>query len=351
MNIVELSVDDLKPYDNNPRKNDDAVPALAKSIEAFGFKVPIVIDKDNVVVTGHTRLKAAKSLGMKRVPCIIADDLTPEQIKAFRVVDNKVAELTEWDAPKLQLELDGLDGLDFDMGNFGFSFDAPSATEDEDELFPRDMRESTITQYNLQYYDASRTASRYNLPTLSRCDFVPEHLIGFNYVLNTEPIPGTAVHFYVDDYQFERVWRRPEEYLEKLAKWDAVLTPDFSLYREMPMAMKIWNVYRSRLIGQMMQDMGMKVIPTLTWSEEETLDFAFDGIEPGGVVSISTIGVKQEDGAFAIWKAGTDAAMKELHPSCVVVYGGDVGYEFPCKTVYIENDVTQRMRTSRKRKE
>lgn len=131
MNIVELSVDDLKPYDNNPRKNDDAVPALAKSIEAFGFKVPIVIDKDNVVVTGHTRLKAAKSLGMKRVPCIIADDLTPEQIKAFRVVDNKVAELTEWDAPKLQLELDGLDGLDFDMGNFGFSFDAPSATEDE----------------------------------------------------------------------------------------------------------------------------------------------------------------------------------------------------------------------------
>ena len=115
--------------------------------------------------------------------------------------------------------------------------------------------------------------------------------------------------------------------------------------------MKIWNVYRSRLIGQMMQDMGMKVIPTLTWSEEETLDFAFDGIEPGGVVSISTIGVKQEDGAFAIWKAGTDAAMKELHPSCVVVYGGDVGYEFPCKTVYIENDVTQRMRTSRKRKE
>ena len=346
MNIVELSVDALKPYENNPRKNDDAVPALAKSIQEFGFKVPIVIDKDNVVVTGHTRLKAAKSLGMKSVPCIIADDLTPEQIKAFRVVDNKVAELTECDAPKLQLELDGLDGLDFDMGDFGFSFDTPDA-DDDDELFPRDMRESTITQYNLQYYDEKRTVSRYNLPTLARCDYVPKHLIGFNYVLNTEPIPCTAVHFYVDDYQFERVWRRPEEYLEKLAKWDAVLTPDFSLYREMPMAMKIWNIYRSRLIGQMMQDMGMKVIPTLTWCEAETLDFAFDGIEPGGVVSISTIGVKQEDSAFAIWKAGTDAAMKELHPSCVVVYGGDVGYKFPCRAVYIENDVTTREKKSR----
>jgi len=87
--------------------------------------------------------------------------------------------------------------------------------------------------------------------------------------------------------------------------------------------------------------------PTLTWCEAETLDFAFDGIEPGGVVSISTIGVKQEDGAFAIWKAGTDAAMKELHPSCVVVYGGDVGYKFPCRAVYIENDVTTREKKSR----
>lgn len=92
MNIVEMNVSDLVPYGNNPRKNDDAVDKVALSISAFGFKVPIVIDRNNVIVTGHTRLKAAKKLGFKTVPCILADDLTDEQIKAFRLADNKVAE-------------------------------------------------------------------------------------------------------------------------------------------------------------------------------------------------------------------------------------------------------------------
>lgn len=97
MQIVELNIEVLKPYEKNPRKNDDAVEYVANSIKEFGFKVPIVIDKDNVIVAGHTRYKAAKRLNIKKVPCIIADDLTPEQIKAYRLADNKVAEKAEWD--------------------------------------------------------------------------------------------------------------------------------------------------------------------------------------------------------------------------------------------------------------
>ena len=97
MQIVEKKVTELKAYEKNPRKNDNAVGPVAESIKEFGFKVPIIIDKDNVIVAGHTRLKAAKRLKLKTVPCIVADDLPPEQIKAFRVADNSSAQIAEWD--------------------------------------------------------------------------------------------------------------------------------------------------------------------------------------------------------------------------------------------------------------
>lgn len=122
MQIEELFTKELIPYSNNPRNNESAVDAVAASIKEFGFKVPIIIDKDNVIVAGHTRLKAALKLGLVKVPCIKADDLTPEQLKAFRLADNKVGELATWDFAKLEEELTELDSLDLDftMSDFGF---------------------------------------------------------------------------------------------------------------------------------------------------------------------------------------------------------------------------------------
>lgn len=117
MEIVEKKVSELKAYENNPRKNDNAVEAVANSIKEFGFKVPIVIDGNNIIVCGHTRLKAAMKLGMETVPCIIANDLTDEQIKAFRLADNKTAELATWDFSKL---FDEIQGINLDMTDFGF---------------------------------------------------------------------------------------------------------------------------------------------------------------------------------------------------------------------------------------
>lgn len=136
MDIINIALKDLKPYENNPRKNDDAVKYVAESIKEFGFKVPIVIDKNNVIVAGHTRYKAAKKLKMSEVPCIIADDLTDEQIKAFRLADNKVAEKSEWDFDLLNTELDDI--IDLDMELFGFEEalqdDDKEAVEDEFEV-------------------------------------------------------------------------------------------------------------------------------------------------------------------------------------------------------------------------
>lgn len=134
-----------------------------------------------------------------------------------------------------------------------------------------------------------------------------------------------------------------KESIARYGMFDCVLTPDFSLYLDMPLAMQIWNVYRSRLIGQIMQDAGVTVIPTLQWADERSFDFCFDGIEPGGVVSVSTIGVKHDKNAGGVWFAGMDEAIKRLRPSHVVCYGGDIGYKFPCSVSYIANHNTERI--------
>lgn len=118
MNIIELKLSEIKEYDKNPRKNDGAVDYVAESIKQFGFKVPIVVDKDNVIIAGHTRYKASKKLGLETVPCIKADDLTEEQVKAYRIADNKVSEFAMWDFELLDEELSEI--LDIDMESLGF---------------------------------------------------------------------------------------------------------------------------------------------------------------------------------------------------------------------------------------
>jgi site-specific DNA-methyltransferase (adenine-specific) len=130
--IISLPVSEVRPYEKNPRKNAEAVKYVKASIEKFGFKVPIVIDSNRVVVCGHTRLMAAKSLGMAEVPCIMADDLTDEQIKAFRLADNKVGEFAEWDDSLLGAELSDIASMgDIDMGEFGFDLSEEEETEAE----------------------------------------------------------------------------------------------------------------------------------------------------------------------------------------------------------------------------
>ena len=135
MNIVMMKISDIKEYENNPRKNDQAVEAVASSIRSFGFKVPIIIDSNNVIIAGHTRLKASKKLGYTEVPCLIASDLTSEQVKAFRLADNKVSELAEWDLDKLSEELSF---IEMDMEQFGF--------EDLEEELERDVLEDEFDE-------------------------------------------------------------------------------------------------------------------------------------------------------------------------------------------------------------
>lgn len=120
MQIENIHISAIKAYEKNPRQNDNAVEYVANSIREFGFKSPIIVDRNNVIVCGHTRLRAAQEIGLKTVPCIKADDLTDEQIKAYRIADNKTAEFSKWDFSLLNEELANLSELDFDMSSFGF---------------------------------------------------------------------------------------------------------------------------------------------------------------------------------------------------------------------------------------
>lgn len=125
MNVIEKRVADLKPYGKNPRKNDDAVQYVAESIRQFGWKVPIVIDRNNEIVCGHTRWKAAKKLKLDSVPCVVADDLTEEQIRAYRLADNRVAEKAEWDLALLDTELAEIETIDMTLLGFDDKEETP----------------------------------------------------------------------------------------------------------------------------------------------------------------------------------------------------------------------------------
>lgn len=177
INIVYKGIEELIPYVNNPRDNSGAVDAVASSIKNFGFKVPIVVDRGNEIVTGHTRLLAAKKIGMEKVPVIIADDLSETEVKAFRLADNKVGELADWDFDLLESELSGLG--DFDMEEFGFESNLVVDEIDDEEIeekpeiaFTEELGEES--NYIVLKFDTDvdwlRLETLFNLPRVKALD-------------------------------------------------------------------------------------------------------------------------------------------------------------------------------------
>ena len=146
MKILNIKVKEIKPYEQNPRINDHAVEKVANSIKEFGIKQPLVVDENNVLIVGHTRLKAMQQLGIEEAPCIVASDLTEEQAKAYRLADNKTNEFADWDFELLDLELGELGELGFDMSDFGFENSSQEKIFDTDEQFFND-KEIIIIEY------------------------------------------------------------------------------------------------------------------------------------------------------------------------------------------------------------
>ena len=340
--VEYVSIDKIKPYQRNARKHDSkSIEVIANSISEFGMADPIAVwGKENIVIEGHGRLLALKQLGYDKAPIIHLDYLTDEQRRAYTLAHNKTAEFSEWDMELLTDEAESI--FNIDLSDFGF--DLSEEEEEQDQEEKHNEAERTGNAYNLSEYDEYNTEGYYQMPVLEPCNYIPDDIIGFNYAL-TSKNKDCGIHFYIDDYQFERIWAQPQLYLEKLSEYQCIFTPDFSLYTDMPIAMKIWNIYRSRLIGQIAQRMGILVIPTVSWCEEATFDFCFDGLPENATLSISTIGVKQDDYNFGLWKSGVDEMIRRLKPKTLLIYGGKVDYDYgDIKVIYFENKVTERMK-------
>lgn len=205
MNIIEKPLGELAPYENNPRRiSADAVNAVAESIRQFGFKVPIVIDASGVIVCGHTRYQAAQSLGLASVPCIVADDLTPEQVKAFRLADNKTAELTAWDFSALEAELDALSGA-FDMDAFGFDMtDGENALESDegytDEFTLPNGDRRPITEISFTFSDDEAETVKEAIRVMKRSDAFKDYENPLNQNSN-----GNALFLVVSEWLAQRI--------------------------------------------------------------------------------------------------------------------------------------------------
>lgn len=186
---------------------------------------------------------------------------------------------------------------------------------------------------------------KYDLPVLSDgYAEPPQKIVPFN-MANRQADKDAGIHFFIDDYQFERIWRSPQRYAELLRPFRCVFTPDFSLYADMPMAMKIWNAYRCRAIGAYWQRQGLKVVPTLQWAEPRTFDFCFDGIPKGGMVAVSTLGAAKGRLSRQMWIAGMQEAVNRIHPKTVLLYGSPIDFDFgPISVIHYDNEIIKRLR-------
>lgn len=146
--------------------------------------------------------------------------------------------------------------------------------------------------------------------------------------------PNTGIHFFTDDYRFTSCWRQPLKYADMFARAGAVMSPDFSMYRDMPLALQLYSHYRKHWLGQFWQTSGAVVIPTISWSDSASWDFCFDGEPRGGIVAVSTVGVKRDKEAFGLFSAGWSEMLDRLSPKRVIVCG-EV-FDFMARDVLVE---------------
>lgn len=161
---------------------------------------------------------------------------------------------------------------------------------------------------------------RFDVPKLEPVQCATENWLSFNYA-KTSTDYQHGIHFFIDDYQFTRLWSNPDAYLAMLGRFQAVMTPDFSTYTDFPKAIQIYNHYRKHWLGAYWQWHGLLVVPTISWSDEESLEWCFDGEPVGGTVAVSAVGTQMDAPARKLFLMGWAAMLEKLHPSTVIFYG------------------------------
>lgn len=207
----------------------------------------------------------------------------------------------------------------------------------------RTQQERTFRALNMHLVDF-QDCDPNGWPYVEPCYEVPDRLISF--CIGAKEKDGYA-HFFLDDYRFERLWNKPESYINALSAYEGVIGPDFSIYTDMPRPMQMWNKYRAMALTNYWQRMGLSVVPNLVWSDEDSLWYMFDGMPVGGTFCVGTVGMPKADGrAKANFQTGIDAALANLRPDTLLVYGSyrDFDTHDMCNVVYYENDNRARLK-------
>lgn len=326
-----MLISEIIPYERNARHNEKAIPAVADSIKEFGLRGTIGLEsRDNpVIVFGHTRVAACKSLGWAEIPdekIEYCDDLTADQIKAFRIADNKTGDIATYNKAMLREEVRSL--KDFDMTRFGLDFKSKHLEYGAE-------RRRNNNGWNLDKCSIYDCAGELELPTMEPVDVKPTDLMSFNFAKSAKD-HNCGIHFCIDDYQFERVWTRPENYVELLRRFECVVTPDFSVYTDMPRAIANWNIYRAFALGYWWQKQGLTVVPNITWRDESDCETLFPYYPQGGTVFVSTLGITRDNGAKEYNKRMFPKIEGVIKPSRVILLGGDYGYEWGCEVSHFK---------------
>lgn len=161
----------------------------------------------------------------------------------------------------------------------------------------------------------------FNIPAIRAASYPVDNWISFNFARGCEEPERHGIHFFIDDYQFQRLWKTPDTYLPMLRKFQAVCTPDFSTYTDFPKAVQIYNHYRKHWLGAYWQENGVKVIPTISWSDKESFDWCFEGEPVGGTVAVSSVGTQASSETRELFITGYREMMTRLQPDTIILYG------------------------------
>lgn len=322
MQFQKLPIDEIREADYNPRKKlnpkDKEYQEIKRSIEEFGYVQPLIVNKDHTIIGGHQRLTILKDLGFTEIDVIVVDvDKTQE--KALNIALNKIT--GRWDTKMLNGLLQDLNGNEFDLTLTGFQPNVIDMGIRGDARSTQEKLVEGILNLEKAQYEG---VGKYDIPEILPVYELPEikEWIGFNYVLSDPNPEGKAVHFFIDDYQFERIWNNPDKYIEKLSKYVCVASPDFSPYGDMPLVLQLYNHYRKHWIGRYFQEHGITVIPTIRGSMNKDFEKdSFDGEPHNSIVIISSMWQDKDEEMEKANRKSIRKMLQILNPSKIFIYG------------------------------
>ena len=338
LKVEYVPIGSINPYPGNAKLHpQEQIEQIKSSILEFGFNDPIGVWK-NEVATGHGRLIAAKELEMKKVPIIRLDSLTDEQRRAYILAHNKLTMNTGFDDLLLEAELNNIEEIDMEQ----FGFELPDLPDFEPEFETRDgIRKNVFENQEKRQFEIDNW---YGIPNMQPTKITGDKLLRFCDFNQVEDHENYIAHFFYDDFKFINAWREPDKYIDKLKRFKAVVSPNFSLYTDFPRALQILSCYRRQWCGAYWQEQGLNVIPNVAWGDEESYQFCFLGIPKHSTVAVSTVGVSKDpewnNKTDSLFVKGYNEMLNRLEPTTIILYGDEIeglqGNIIKCPSFYAE---------------